>query len=41
MLVLHVADQAGVEVTRRLKPREAKTSAVMRKREPVSASLRS
>ena len=39
LLVRHVADLADEEVTSRLKPGKAKTSAAMRKREPDSASL--
>jgi hypothetical protein len=39
LLVRHVADPADEGVTSWLEPGKAKTSAVMRKREPVSASL--
>ena len=41
MLVRHVADGAARGVIQSSKPPEAKVSAVMRKREPDSASLRS
>ncbi len=40
LLVHHEVDSACVGVTWRAEPEETTTSAVMRKREPVSASIR-